>query len=115
MNCNYKEIAKVCHEANRAYCLYMGDDSQKPWEEAPEWQRESCIEGVKHHLNNPELTPEDSHEAWCAKKRLEGWIFGEEKDEMERTHPCLVPFSELPLEQQAKDYIFAGIVRAMSA
>jgi hypothetical protein len=30
------DIAKVCHETNRAYCETLGDNSQPPWEEAPE-------------------------------------------------------------------------------
>jgi len=27
-------IAKVCHEANRAYCESIGDNSQLSWEDA---------------------------------------------------------------------------------
>jgi len=32
-------IAKICYEANRAYCQEIGDDSFVPWEDAPGWQR----------------------------------------------------------------------------
>ena len=39
-------IAVVCHEANRAWCAVNADDSQKPWNEAKEWQRESAVKGV---------------------------------------------------------------------
>jgi len=39
-------IAVVCHEANRAYCSRIGDDSQPPWCDAPEWQKMSAITGV---------------------------------------------------------------------
>lgn len=44
-----EDIAKVCHEANRAYCAGIGDHSQKSWEESPDWQRTSAINGVKFH------------------------------------------------------------------
>ena len=41
-----ERVARICHEANRAYCQTIGDFSQRPWAEADEWQRKSAIEGV---------------------------------------------------------------------
>src|SRR5690606_2187974 len=46
-------LACVAHEINRAYCTALGDDSPPPWDEAPEWQRVSALEGVRFHLGNP--------------------------------------------------------------
>ena len=37
------QIAKVCHETNRAYCQATGDFSQPVWELAPEWQKQSVM------------------------------------------------------------------------
>ena len=51
------EIAKVCHEINRAYCHAIGDDSQLSWDQAPEWQRQSAIHGVEFSLAHPTGTP----------------------------------------------------------
>ena len=42
---NIEDIARICHEANRAYCKAFGDDSHLPWDSAPQWQRESAIMG----------------------------------------------------------------------
>lgn len=108
-------IAQVCHEANRAYCLSIGDDSQPVWEEAPDWQKKSAKEGVKYHLNNPNSQPEDSHNSWLEAKQKDGWKYGEEKDPENKLHPCIMPFNKLPIEQQRKDEIFVGIVRAMES
>lgn len=108
------EIARIAHEVNRAYCLALGDLSQLPWDEAPEWQRESAFAGVMLHLSNPDAGPEASHEAWKAHKLAEGWQYGPTKDAEAKTHPCLVPFAELPVEQQAKDFLFRAIVHALS-
>lgn len=47
------EIARVCHEVNRAYCAALGDLSQPPWADAPEWQRKSALNGVAFALCNP--------------------------------------------------------------
>lgn len=108
------EIARVCHEVNRAYCQSLGDDSQPPWEEAPEWQQQSAINGVEFHLANPNSSPSDSHESWLAEKKMQGWVWGEEKDPEKKTHPCMLHFHQLPREQQAKDYLFLGVVRALA-
>lgn len=106
------EIARICHEANRALCEAFGDKSQAPWADAPNWQHDAAMTQVDFHINNPDAGPEATHESWAAEKRADGWVHGPVKDGRLKTHPCLVPFSELPQWQQAKDYIFKAIVRA---
>lgn len=107
------KIAKVCHEVNRAYCAAMGDESQLPWEAAPDWQQDSALAGVHMHLENPDATPEDSHRSWLKVKEAEGWAYGEVKDPAKKVHPCMVPYDQLPIEQRAKDYLFRAVVHAM--
>lgn len=107
-------IARVAHEINRAYCLSQGDESQLPWEDAPNWQRDSAIKGVEMHLANPDATPEDSHKSWMAQKEKEGWKYGAFKDPNAKLHPCMVPYIQLPKDQQAKDYLFRGTVHAIA-
>jgi hypothetical protein len=107
-------IARVCHEANRALCQAFGDNTQLPWEQAPEWQRASARMGVDLHLMG-DFGPEASHVAWMSQKQAEGWTYGELKDTNAKTHPCMVPFAELPRHQQAKDYVFRAVVHAMKA
>lgn len=108
----FYEIAEVCHEANRAYCQALGDYSQPSWEDAPKWQQDSALMGVKLHFEN-DVTPEQSHDSWMTQKITEGWVYGPVKDAELKQHPCMKPYSELPLEQKAKDYIFRAIVHAM--
>ena len=45
-----EDIARICHEANAAYCLSLGDTSQTDWDNAPDWQKKSAINGVKFHM-----------------------------------------------------------------
>lgn len=107
-------IARVAHEVNAAYCASLGDKTQPPWEEAPEWQRESVIKGVELHLSNPNLGVDASHQAWLEHKRAEGWTYGPIKDPVKKEHPCFVPYADLPAEQKAKDFIFRGVVHAIA-
>ena len=107
-------IARVAHEVNRAYCQAIGDNSQPSWEDAPQWQKDSAINGVKFHQQNPDATPENSHESWLKQKVEEGWVYGLVKDAEKKEHPCCVPYSELPLAQKVKDYLFRSVIHSMS-
>ena len=109
---NHVNIAKVCHEVNRAYCQALGDNSQPAWEDAPDWQRDSAALGVRLHTEK-NVGPEASHASWMAQKVLDGWKYGAYKDPANKLHPCIVPFAELPPEQQAKDFIFRAVVHAL--
>lgn len=108
------DIARVCHNANKALCDALGDTSQVDWEDAPEWQKKSAITGVQNILNNPNTTPEQSHESWLREKAEDGWTYGTVKDVTAKTHPCFRPYAELPQEQRAKDHIFGAIVRSLA-
>ena len=108
-----KFIARICHEVNRAYCASLGDDSQPAWADAPQWQKDSAVNGVRMHLANPNATPEDSHGAWLAEKKAAGWTWGPVKDAGKKEHPCYIEYGRLPAEQRAKDYLFRGVVHAL--
>lgn len=106
-------IAKACHQANKAWCEVNGDNSQKDWEEAEQWQRDSAIMGVNFRLENPTAGQDAQHNAWSKDKLADGWVYGEEKDAEAKTHPCLVPFNELPEFQQKKDALFCAVVDSL--
>lgn len=108
------KIARVCHEANRAYCESLDDLSQKPWACAEEWQKVSAYAGVNFHLDNPNADDAASHENWLKDKIADGWRYGAVKDTEAKTHPCCIPFDLLPIEQQRKDRLFRAIVHALA-
>ncbi|MFG3710868.1 RyR domain-containing protein [Micromonospora sp. NPDC047730] len=112
MQLSAEDIARVCHEANRAIQALLQDPSPSPpWDDAPDWQRESAVAGVLEALNG--AGPEELHEAWCEAKRAAGWSYGPVKDPEAMTHPCLVPYAELPEGERLKDRLFMAVVDAL--
>lgn len=111
-----EQIARVCHAANREYCATLGDHSQPAWDDAPQWQKDSAVQGVQFHLSahksGVKPRPEASHEKWLEQKRREGWCYGPLKDPSIKQHPCFMPYDGLPMDQRMKDYIFGSIVQA---
>ncbi len=107
-----EKIARVCHEANRAHCINMGDYSQVEWDDADDWQKESAQAGVVNIFMNPKTEPGDGHQVWMDKKIADGWVYGEVKDAEKKTHPSLLPFEKLSKDEQLKDVLFVLIVRA---
>jgi hypothetical protein len=109
---NIEKIAQTAHAANKAWCEANGDFSQPSWDIAPDWQRKSAINGVEFHINNPDAGDSASHDNWMAEKIEDGWVYGDVKDPEQKTHPCIVPFEDLPKVQQVKDALFRSIVHA---
>ena len=103
--------ARAAHEANRAWCIAHGDISQPAWEDAPEWQKSSAMNGVQGVIDGN--GPRESHACWLAEKEATGWKFGPVKDPEAKEHPCFVSYDELPPEQKAKDGIFVATVRSV--
>lgn len=102
-------IASIAHSVNRAYCQSLGDNSQPTWADAPAWQRNSAVAGVRTHLSN-DLTPAQAHEVWMKDKESAGWTYGSEKNTDLKTHNCMIPFEQLPVELQIKDALFKSVV-----
>jgi hypothetical protein len=109
---NMIKIAKVAHEVNKAYCESLGDFSQLSWDKAPDWQKKSALMGVDLHISG-DFGPEASHISWMKQKVEDGLVYGPEKNPDLKQHPCIVPFNQLPKEQQAKDFIFRAVVQAL--
>lgn len=49
-----------------------------------------------------EQIAENVHDVWAKSRIDEGWTFGYERNDEKKTHPCLVPYNQLP--EIEKDY-----------
>lgn len=43
------------------------------------------------------------HEVWAETRLKQGWTYGEQRDDKKKTHPCLVPYEDLPEEEKEYD------------
>lgn len=107
-------IARVCHAVNAAYCAGIGDHSQPTWDVLPENLKASTRVGVLNTLMNPNTTPEEAHNFWLQCKVNEGYVYGVQKDNAKKTHPCILPYSALPQSDRVKDYLFNAVVHTLA-
>jgi len=43
------------------------------------------------------------HEVWSETRIQQGWMYGEQRNDELKTHPCLVPYEELPESEKEYD------------
>ena len=124
-----ERLARASHEI---YCEDLQErgktsDTLVSWEELPEHYREQSRRAARDipeklaridHVMIParshdapfdfpgealEGLAEQEHERFVRAKTVEGWSYGDERDEKRKTNPTLVPWEELPEEEREKD------------
>ena len=50
-----------------------------------------------------EKMSENFHEVWAETRINQGWTYGEQRNDEQKTHPCLVPYEDLPEEEKEYD------------
>lgn len=43
------------------------------------------------------------HDVWSETRISQGWTYGEQRDDALKTHPCLIPYEELPDSEKEYD------------
>lgn len=107
-------IARVMHEAVRAWQKASAQMTAPPWGQAPKWMKSSSIEAVKWRLTNPNAEISAQHDRWVAEKKADGWKHGRTKNGVKKTHPLLVPYGELPEVERRKDALVNAVIDALA-
>jgi len=82
----------------------------EPWQQRNESFRLQMTEHVESLRGKPLPTPEEAHDSWWRKYEEMGWKYGDVRDPVAKTHPDMVPFGDLPKDEQDKDEIFLALV-----
>src|SRR5688500_13493368 len=66
-----------------------------------------------------ERLAENAHDLWAKERKAQGWTWGPERNDAEKRHPSLIPYSELPENEKKFDRETAmgtiGAILAMGA
>lgn len=108
-------IARVVHEAVRAFQAANDQPPAPPWSRAPKWMKTATAEAIAFRLAHPGAGPSAQHDQWMAEKVAAGWKRGKVKDGARKTHPLLVPYSALPLVERQKDALVAAVIDSLTA
>lgn len=57
----------------------------------------------KWFLRDTELIAAQLHYDWCCSKYMQGWRYGDVRDDAALVHPCLMPMRDLSKEEQEKN------------
>lgn len=82
----------------------------EPWDEREQPFRSQFL-NVVDMMTGPDRknSPEELHEDWVRAYEAMGWTYGPERDANRKTHPDMVPFSQLEKREQDKDAVFIAL------
>ena len=50
-----------------------------------------------------EKIAENTHDVWAVERMKSGWTYGEQRDDVNKKHPCLIPYADLPDSEKEYD------------
>lgn len=107
-------VARVIHAAIRTWSTAHGQADMPDWDSAPQWMKDSTFASIAFVLEHPDADAGAQHVQWMEQRRAQGWTYGPVRDEVQKTHPMLVPFDQLPIMEQKKDDLVSAIVKALA-
>jgi len=108
------KVARVMHEAVRAWQKANDQPSSPSWARAPKWMREASRDAVLWRLENPEAASSAQHDQWLEQKKAAGWKYGKTKNGTKKTHPMIVPYADLPEVERRKDAMVGALIDSLA-
>jgi len=104
-------LAEACHEATKVISEQILSEEKKEWKLIDSATKARLINAVRRAIDDKVTDPAIAHANWVTDMEKDGWQFGDEFSEENKTHPCMVPYGELEVGQQTKDHIFLSILK----
>lgn len=85
-------------------CIHSkNQESMKKKTYTPQPINTSDVELPQELMQLVEQMAKNVHEVWAETRISQGWTYGEQRDDGRKTHPCLIPYEELPEEEKEYD------------
>ena len=104
-------LAESCYEATKVISEQILSEEKKEWKLVDSDDKAKLLNAVNRAIEKRITDPSVSHGEWITDMIKDGWQYGEKYDEVKKTHPCMIPYDQLPVGQQTKDYIFLAILK----
>jgi hypothetical protein len=105
-------VAKIVHQAIKAYAESTGDRSINDWQFTSAPDRSKLVRSVAFRIDYPDLHSRDIHQNWIRMRMDDGWTHGE-YDSDYKTHPLLVEYTQLDPVTKIKNSLLCAIVDAL--
>lgn len=80
------------------------------WSEREQPFKDQFIEVIERQCGDQRSnSPEELHGSWMQAYFSMGWVYGEKYDREKKTHPDLVPYSQLGQLERDKDAVFVAL------
>jgi hypothetical protein len=112
------DVARQLHTVNSAYTLVLRGNAPPDlaaiptFDEAPPYQRDTFLSLTKKIVGKRPITPTEVHQEWIDLMKGNGWTRGT-LNEHNKTHPLLVPYADLPANEQIRAVLFIAAVQGV--
>lgn len=63
-----------------------------------------------------EILARNAHDVWASQRLKDAWVYGPERDDARKTHPCLVAYEDLPESEKVYDRLMAEqLIKTLAA
>jgi len=98
---NAARLAAIASDAPIVPALW--DEREQPFKE------QFCKVIERQCSDQRSKSPEELHGSWMQSYYSMGWMYGDAYDRIAKTHPDLVPYSQLNKLEQDKDAVFVAL------
>lgn len=96
-----EDLARICHEAHVALRIGLNDSADDVhWDALPRRRKDTVVNQVRLFREGKTLA--EVHEAWVIRMAEDGWRHGLTRNLIQKMHPNMIPYEQLPPEEQAK-------------
>lgn len=102
--------SKSAYAALKVFGEQVLNESKQDWDTLSSDVQHRFMNAVKNCIDRKIENPTVVHGEWLLDMTKQGWIYGEEYSEQQKTHPCMRPYEELETGQQTKDQIYIAVL-----